>query len=137
MPDETYQRGLDRLIEQGFELIGTHRGRNSEGCREIEVIAEIDSPNTTRDIESKCSEAFGVAADLGVVTYISRGTDTDAHSVLTRFGVNGNVHREVDEHDEELVTVTISRESERRVPESRLHTALEAALNCEVRIVRV
>jgi hypothetical protein len=33
------------------------------------------------------------------------------------------------------VVATISRADSRRVPESRLHTAFEAALNCEVRIV--
>jgi hypothetical protein len=30
---------------------------------------------------------------------------------------------------------TLPTADRRRVPESRLHTALEAALNCEVRIV--
>jgi ferredoxin len=54
--------------------------------------------------------------------------------VVRGFGIDADVER-FTEDDEEIVVATISREASRRVPESRLHTALEAALNCEVRIV--
>ncbi len=61
-------------------------------------------------------------------------TNEDARGILEGFGIGGQVSRTVD-GDDELVTVTVAGPDLRRVPESRLHTALEAALNCEVRIV--
>jgi hypothetical protein len=48
--------------------------------------------------------------------------------------VAGDVRREC-AAGEEIVIVTISAEAARKVPESRLRTALEAALNAEVQIV--
>ncbi len=97
--------------------------------REVELI--IEEPHGTNHLDL-CSTAFGVTAEQGVVTYISRGTDEDAHGVLQRFGFTGRVER--DPTDEDQVTVTLRTDQRRVVPESRLLTALEAALNCEVRI---
>lgn len=89
----------------------------------------------TRTASDACTRAFGVEPGLGVITYVSGGTDDDARGVLQRFGIGGHIHREFLDGNDEVVTVTIAQSDVRRVPESRLHTALEAALNCDVRIV--
>lgn len=136
MSEADFRLGLERLTEQGFGLVGTEFARDPRAGREIRIRAEACTTNAITAIESACLSAFGVTPVLGAVTYISRGTDGDARGVLARFGVEGVVERDLDPSGEEIVTVTVSAESERRVPESRLHTALEAALNCEVRIVR-
>ena len=84
-----------------------------------------------------CTKAFGrcrVAA--GVVTYVSRGTDDDAARRARgawperrdRTGRQATTGWDV-------ITVTLRKADLERVPESRVHTALEASLNCEVHIV--
>lgn len=129
-----YQDGLARLAAQGLEVIATPAEHLPDRRREIEIIADdLDRGRTAQDYVALCSAAFGPPAELGVTTFISRGTDEDALGVLSRFGVTGEVRRDEDD-GEEIVTVTIARAESRRVPESRLRTALEAALNCEVRI---
>lgn len=129
-----YEAGLARLTAQGLEIIAAPAERLADRRREIEIIADdLDRGRTGQDYAGLCAAAFGLPAELGVTTFISRGTDEDALGVLSRFGVAGEVRRD-DEDGEEVVTVTIAKAESRRVPESRLHTALEAALNCEVRI---
>jgi hypothetical protein len=70
-----------------------------------------------------------------VVTFVSRGTDDDAHGVLAGFGVTGEITRVQDADGFDVVSVTLRESDLERVPESRIHTALEASLNCEVRIL--
>ncbi len=41
-----------------------------------------------------CAKAFGTCPVPGVVTYVSRGTDDDAHGVLAGFGLTGEIDRE-------------------------------------------
>ena len=81
-----------------------------------------------------CAKAFGVTPAAGVVTYVSRGTDDDAEGVLTRFGLTGDIERVPGEDGFDVVYVTLSKADLERIPESRIHTALEASLNCEVHI---
>jgi hypothetical protein len=69
-----------------------------------------------------------------VLTYISRGTDDDAHGVLAGFGLSGNVERVPSDDGWDVVYVTLHKADLERIPESRVHTALEASLNCEVHI---
>jgi hypothetical protein len=131
---EAYEAGLRRLRERGAEVVASPAARLPDRNREIELIVPgLDQADVDKHAAA-CAEAFGVPAAAGVVTYISRGTDDDAHGVLAAFKVAGSVQRTVD-GDAEVVTVTLDTAGMRRVPESRLHTALEAALNCEVRIV--
>lgn len=78
-------------------------------------------------------DAFGAEPVVAAVTFVSRGTDEDALGVIAAFGLDGHIER-TEEGGEEVVVVTIPAEQRRRAPESRLHTALEAALNCEVRL---
>lgn len=132
-----YVAGVELLGDLGFNVIASPPEKLPERRREIELIIDEDGAELrTEGHLAACSRAFGTTAKLGVVTYISRGTDEDARGVLQRFRVQGEVRRELID-DEEIVTVTIRRADLRRVPESRLHTALESALNCEVRIAVV
>ncbi|MEV6164874.1 hypothetical protein AB0L71_23720 [Streptomyces sp. NPDC052052] len=129
-----YEAGIRRLAGLGLEVIADSGERLAGRDREIEIIAgDLDSGRTAAQYVDLCTSVFGAPARLGVTTFVSRGTDEDALGVLSRFGVRGDVAREITD-EEERVTVTIPRGTFRRVPESRLHTALEAALNCEVRI---
>jgi hypothetical protein len=83
-----------------------------------------------------CAKAFGTSPVAGVVTYISRGTDDDAHGVLAGFGLTGEIRRTPGDDDGfDVVYVTLRQADLDRVPESRIHTALEASLNCEVHIL--
>jgi uncharacterized membrane protein len=68
------------------------------------------------------------------VTYLSRGTNDDAIGVLAGFGLVGDMTRTVGGEGWDIVTVHLAEADLRRVPESRIQTALEASLNCEVRI---
>ena len=70
----------------------------------------------------------------GVVTFISRGTDDDAFGVLAGFGLTGEIERIPDGDGWDVVHVTLRKSDLERVPESRVHTALEASLNCEINI---
>lgn len=82
-----------------------------------------------------CAKAFGTAPAAGAVTYISRGTDDDAHGVLSGFGLTGEIRRVPGDDGFDVVYVTLRETDLDRVPESRVHTALEASLNCEVHIL--
>ena len=127
-----YRQGVERLGRRGLPVLA---GR-SDQLREIEFVVDDQGGGLdTAPLLRACQEVFGLEPRLGVRTHISRGTDEDAHSVLRRFGVFGGARREVVD-DEEIVTVSLPAEMWDRVPESRLRTALEAALNAEVRIER-
>jgi hypothetical protein len=134
--------GMARLRElagpAGFELVNRdvadlaglppHR-------REVELLIAGDDPaELARRAVELCANAFGTTPVSGVLTYISRGTDDDAHGVLAGFGLTGDVERVAGDEGWDIVHVTLRKADLERVPESRVHTALEASLNCEVRI---
>jgi hypothetical protein len=103
--------------------------------REIQLLmAGGDAGHLTRDAVALCAKAFGTAPTPGVVTYVSRGTDDDAHGVLAGFGIAGEIIRTPGDHGFDIVEVTLHKADLDRIPESRIHTALEASLNCEVHI---
>lgn len=135
LDSQAYDTGLRRLRDQGLEIVASPAERLPARQREIElIVSDNHLHERSREYAELCERAFGRPAQLGVITYISRGTDDDAVGVLGGFGISGQVTRSFGgEH--ELVTVTVQSEDLRRVPESRLHTALEAALNAEVEIV--
>ena len=81
-----------------------------------------------------CANAFATAPVPGVITFVSRGTDDDAHGVLAGFGLTGDIVRTPGNDGFDIVDVTLREADLERIPESRIHTALEASLNCEVRI---
>jgi hypothetical protein len=103
--------------------------------REVQMLmAGSDAEQLKRAAVTLCAKAFGTDPAAGVVTYVSRGTDDDAHGVLAGFGVTGEIIRTPGEDGLDIVQVTMRKQDLDRVPESRIHTALEASLNCEVRI---
>lgn len=130
---QVWADGIGRLRAKGLDVVASSNGL-STSQREIELVIYGFAESETETYVELCAQAFGTPARAGVVTYVSRGTDADARGVLDAFGVSGEVERRVDD-GEEVVIVRLQPADTRRVPESRLHTALEAALNCEVRIV--
>jgi hypothetical protein len=103
--------------------------------REVEMLMSGRDPGElTRTAMDLCARAFPTTPVAGVLTYLSRGTDDDAHGVLAGFGLAGEITRTPTGEGWDVVDVTLRREDIARIPESRIHTALEASLNCEVYI---
>ncbi|PJE13183.1 hypothetical protein [Mycobacterium sp.] len=125
--------GLTREI--GADLVENDLASRPPSRREVELlIAGADVEATKSAAIDLCSRAFGTQPVAGVVTFISRGTDDDAHGVLSAFGLSGDIVREPGDDGYDVVYVTLREDDLDRVPESRIHTALEASLNCEVHI---
>lgn len=137
LTETAYVAALGTLEAEGWRVIASPIQQQPERRRLIEFV--VDEPAGEREalqagLAARCAEVFGVPAAPGTVTYISRGTDLDAHDVLARFRIGGAVRRDIADGSDR-VTVALMPADLTRVPESRLRTALEAALNCEVRIV--
>lgn len=112
------------------QLVGLPAAR-----REVEVlIAGAHASDLQQAVMNWCAKAFGTSPTPGVVTFVSRGTDEDARGVLEGFGLAGEVSRSLDDDGWDVVTVTLKKSDLQRIPESRIFTALEASLNCEVHI---
>ena len=134
--------GMARLRElagpAGFELVDRDAADLANLPplrREVELlIAGADPAELQRVAVDLCAKAFGTAPAAGVLTFISRGTDDDAHGVLAGFGLSGEIERVSGDDGWDVVYVTLRKADLERVPESRVHTALEASLNCEVHI---
>ena len=117
------------------ELIDVDLASAPAGRREIELLMTGNNPDVLhRQGLDLCEKVFGVVPRAGVVTFISRGTDDDAHGVLAGFGLTADIERTAGPHGWDVVVVRIAEADLDRVPESRIHTALEASLNCEVQI---
>lgn len=103
--------------------------------REVELLIAAEDGDTAQTTAiDLCAKAFGAVPAPGVITFVSRGTDDDAHGVLSGFGLSGDIERTPDADGFDIVYVTLREKDLERVPESRVHTALEASLNCEVHI---
>ncbi|MFJ1456394.1 hypothetical protein [Nocardia sp. N2S4-5] len=119
----------------GAEVLDNEVAGKPPHRREIQLLVTTDDPEATVAAAVRlCATAFGTEPVPGVLTFVSRGTDDDAHGVLAGFGLSGEVVREPGGDGFDIVYVTLSETELARVPESRIHTALEASLNCEVRI---
>lgn len=126
------------LAERGAEVLDNQLAGLPAHRREVEVlIAGDDAPELQALAVQLCAKAFGTAPTPGVVTFVSRGTDEDALGVLAGFGLTGKVSRATGGDGWDVVTVTLKKADLARIPESRIHTALEASLNCEVHITTV
>jgi hypothetical protein len=126
---------LELAGELGLEVVENNLAAMPTGRREVEVlIAGDDAGTVKRAGVDLCGKAFGTAPVAGVVTFISRGTDDDAHGVLSAFGLTGEIVRSPGDDGYDVVYVTLREADLDRIPESRIHTALEASLNCEVHI---
>jgi hypothetical protein len=131
--------GMARLrelaVSAGFELVENDLAGLPAQRREVELLMTGDDPaEFERRAVELCANAFGTTPVPGVLTYISRGTDDDAHGVLAGFGLTGDVERVPGDEGWDVVHVTLRKADLERIPESRVHTALEASLNCEVQI---
>jgi hypothetical protein len=125
--------GLDQL---GLRLVSDDLAALPAKRRELQFLADgDDSGALERAAGALCGRAFGTAPAVGTTTFLSRGSDDDVTGVLSGFGLTGEVSRESGDQGWDVVTVRLSEADLRRVPESRIATALEASLNCEVRIV--
>ena len=132
--------GMQTLTElaagHGADVVDTDLRSLPPGRRQVEILIAGDDADVLRALAIRlCINAFGVfgaSPTVGVLTYVSRGTDDDAHGVLAGLGLRGDVARRPTDAGWDVVTVTLRRADLARVPESRVHTALEASLNCEV-----
>ena len=136
LPTDRLAAAVGELRSSGLEVIAPDFERVPAHAREIELLLPgEDTAALSSWAQARCAEALGAPGPVaGAATFISRGTDEDVLGVVGAFGLTASVERAWN-NDEEIVTVTIPRADARRAPESRLHTALEAALNAEVRIV--
>jgi len=126
---------LELARELGADVVGNDLAAMPTGRREVELlIAGDDTDTVKRTGVSLCTKAFGTTPTAGVVTFVSRGTDDDAHGVLSAFGLAGEIVRTPGDDGYDIVYVTLREADLQRIPESRIHTALEASLNCEVHI---
>ena len=103
--------------------------------REVQLLIAADDVDAAKQTAiDLCAKAFSTTPVPGVVTFVSRGTDDDARGVLTAFDLTGEIARAPGDDGFDVVYVTLREADLERIPESRIHTALEASLNCEVHI---
>lgn len=119
----------------GVEVLENNIAAMPPARREVEILMEgADTDELQRSAVALCGKAFGTRPTPGVTTFISRGTDDDALGVLAGFGLTGEIDRRPGDDGLDVVYVTLRKADLERIPESRIHTALEASLNCEVHI---
>jgi hypothetical protein len=130
------ERAIADLRGRGIEVLAPALEKVPAHAREIELIVPGDDPDALREWATTICGPLAVDGEpqVSTPTFLSRGTDEDALGVVRGFGINADLQRTY-EDDEEVATFTVTRADIGHVGESRLHTALEAALNCEVRIV--
>jgi hypothetical protein len=122
----------------GIEVLENNLAAMPPARREVEMLmVGSDTEQLQRNAVALCAQAFGAFGTepvAGVTTFISRGTDDDALGVLAGFGLAGEIERRPGDDGLDVVYVTLRKADLERIPESRIHTALEASLNCEVHI---
>ncbi|HYB83497.1 MAG TPA: hypothetical protein VED43_18065 [Mycobacterium sp.] len=132
-------QGMTELLglarEVGADVVDNNLAAMPVSRREVELLITGDDVDALNAVAiDLCVKAFETAPVSGVITYISRGTDDDAHGVLSAFGLTGEIVRSPGDDGFDIVYVTLREADLERIPESRIHTALEASLNCEVHI---
>ena len=127
---------LRELVDAaGIDVLDNSIAAMPPNRREVEMLIDGDDADQLKRFAVElCTKAFGTSPVPGVLTYISRGTDDDAHGVLAGFGLAGEITRTPGDDGLDIVHVTLRSADLDRIPESRIHTALEASLNCEVHI---
>jgi hypothetical protein len=127
---------LELAGEIGADVVDNNVAAMPVDRREVQLLIASDDPEALKQTAlDLCAKAFDTHPVAGVVTYVSRGTDDDAHGVLSGFGLTGEIRRVAGDHGFDVVYVTLRAADLERIPESRIHTALEASLNCEVHIL--
>jgi hypothetical protein len=126
---------LELAAQAGAGVIENDLAAMPVSRRELELLIAAEDGATAKDAAVKlCTTVFSVTPVPGVITFVSRGTDDDARGVLSGFGLTGEIVRTPGDDGFDIVHVTLREEDLERIPESRVHTALEASLNCEVHI---
>ncbi len=126
---------LGLVSEMGADVVDKNLAVMPANRREVELLIACDDVDAAKQAAiDLCTKAFGTTPVPGVVTFVSRGTDDDAHGVLSAFGLTGEIDRTPGDDGFDIVYVTLREADLERIPESRIHTALEASLNCEVHI---
>ncbi len=126
---------LGLLGEMGADVVDRNLKAMPAGRREVELLIACEDVGVAKQAAIRlCAKAFGTTPTPGAVTFISRGTDDDAHGVLSAFGLAGEIVRTPGDDGFDIVYVTLREADLERIPESRIHTALESSLNCEVHI---
>jgi hypothetical protein len=133
------REGMDVLLglvgEMGAGVVENDLAAMPGSRREVQLLIAAEDVDTAKQTAiDVCTKAFSTTPIPGVVTFVSRGTDDDARGVLSAFGLSGEIARAPGDDGLDIVYVTLREEDLERVPESRVHTALEASLNCEVHI---
>ena len=133
------EEGMESLLgmvgDVGAGVVDNNLAAMPADRREVEVLIAADNVDAAKQTAiDLCAKAFSTKPVPGVVTFVSRGTDDDARGVLSAFGLTGEVVRTPGDDGFDIVHVTVREDDLERIPESRLHTALEASLNCEVHI---
>jgi hypothetical protein len=133
------EEGMELLLglvgEIGAGVVENNLAAMPAGRRQVEVLIAADDAEAAKQTAiDLCAKAFSTTPVPGVVTFVSRGTDDDARGVLAAFGLTGEIARAPGDDGFDVVYVTLREDDLERVPESRVHTALEASLNCEVHI---
>ncbi len=81
----------------GADVVEADLAALPPGRRQVEVLIAGDDPDelkrTAVELCTKAFGAFGATPAAGVLTYVSRGTDDDAHGVLAGLGLRGEVER--------------------------------------------
>jgi hypothetical protein len=129
---------LGLVSEIGAGVVENNLAAMPAGRREVALLIAAEHVDTAKrtaiDACTTAFKAFSTTPVAGVVTFISRGSDDDARGVLAAFGLTGEIARAPGDDGFDVVYVTLREDDLERVPESRVHTALEASLNCEVHI---
>ena len=121
--------------ELGAGVVESELASALAGRREVQLLIAADNADSAKQTAiGMCAKAFSTPTVPGVVTFVSRGTDDDARGVLSAFGLTGEIVRAPGDNGFDVVYVTLREADLDRIPESRIHTALEASLNCEVHI---
>lgn len=121
--------------QSGIEVVDNNLAVMPRGRREAEMlIVGADPQELQQTAITMCANAFGTQPRAGTLTYVSRGTDEDARGVLAGFGLIGEIERTAGDDGYDIIAVTLRKSDMARIPESRVHTALEASTNCEVHI---
>lgn len=133
---------LSALVEdRQVDVVAADLTAMPSNRRQVEILIDGDDVEHLKTVAvGLCRDAFGgfgVEPVVGVLTYVSRGTDDDAHGILAGLGLAGEIERIPTDDGWDIVKVTLSKADLRRIPESRVHSALEASLNCEVQIISV
>ena len=126
---------LGLVSEMGADVVENNLAAMPASRREVQLLIAAEDAETAKHAAIElCARAFDTTSVPGVITFVSRGTDDDARGVLSAFGLTGEIARAPGDDGYDVVYVTLREDDLDRIPESRIRTALEASLNCEVRI---